>query len=137
VWINNAGVGAIGPFWEIPLEEHSRLIDVNLKGVIYGSYEAIRLFRTQRYSTLINTGSIESEVPLAYHASYAASKAAVRSPGETLYQELHLSYHSHRIMPHFTESVSTNIVHKYQVKDAPPVAILSLPSLSLCRPDRD
>ncbi|HEY8917227.1 MAG TPA: SDR family NAD(P)-dependent oxidoreductase [Chitinophaga sp.] len=189
VWINNAGVGAIGPFWEIPPEEHSRLIDVNLKGVIYGSYEAIRLFRTQGYGTLINTGSIESEVPLAYHASYAASKAAVRSLGETLYQELRLnglkkkirvvtimpwaadtpfwrhaanhsggsarmaamdppekvvnaiifaslhrnrelpvgwkarlSYHSHRMMPHFTEKVSANIVHKYQIKDAPPVA---------------
>jgi short-subunit dehydrogenase len=95
VWINNAGVGAIGQFWNIPPEEHSRLIDVNLKGAIYGSHTAIRIFRKQGYGTLINTGSVESEVPLAYHASYAASKAGVRSLGEALHQELRLSGEKH------------------------------------------
>ena len=42
VWINNAGVGAIGPFDQIPLADHARVIDVNLKGVIYGSHVALR-----------------------------------------------------------------------------------------------
>lgn len=90
VWINNTGVGALGPFWDIPLSEHSRVIDVNLKGVIYGCYAAMKIFRAQHYGTLINTGSIDSEVPIAYQSSYAASKAAVRSLGETLQQELRL-----------------------------------------------
>jgi short-subunit dehydrogenase len=31
VWINMVGVGAIGRFWEIPLEDQARVIDVNLK----------------------------------------------------------------------------------------------------------
>jgi short-subunit dehydrogenase len=91
VWINNAGVGAIGPFEKIPVEDHSRLIDVNLKGVIYGSHAAMRQFRTQGYGTLINIGSVESEVPLAYQASYAASKAGVLSLGRTLNEEIRLS----------------------------------------------
>jgi short-subunit dehydrogenase len=95
VWINNAGVASIGPFWDIPLEEHSRLIDVNLKGVFYGSYAAIRLFRKQNYGTLINTGSVESEVPMAYQSSYAATKAGVRSLGEVLHQELRLDRKKH------------------------------------------
>ena len=187
VWINNAGVGAIGPFWEIPIEEHSRLIDINLKGVIYGSHAAMKLFRAQGYGTLINTGSVESEVPLAYHASYASTKAAVRSLGEALHQELRLtgfkkkirivtimpwaadtpffghaanhsggaprmaamdgpkkvvnaivfaslhrrrelpvgwkaraSYISHHVFPHFTEWLSANIIHRAQIKTAPP-----------------
>ena len=34
VWINNAGAGAIGRFEEIPIEDHARVADVNLKGVI-------------------------------------------------------------------------------------------------------
>jgi short-subunit dehydrogenase len=97
VWINNAGVGGIGHFWDIPIEEHSRLIDINLKGVLYGSHAAIRLFRAQGYGTLINTGSVESEVPLAYHASYASTKAAVRSLGEALYQELRLDGYKKKI----------------------------------------
>jgi short-subunit dehydrogenase len=95
VWINNAGIGAIGRFWEIPLSEHSRLIDINLKGVIYGSHAAIQIFRKQGYGTLINTGSIDSEVPLAYQGSYSASKAGVRSLGEVLHEELRLDHERH------------------------------------------
>jgi short-subunit dehydrogenase len=94
VWINDVGVGAIGRFWEIPLADHARLIDVNLKGIINGSYTATRLFIKQKTGTLINLGSIDSEVPLAYQGSYAASKAAVRSLGESLNQELRLAHYN-------------------------------------------
>jgi short-subunit dehydrogenase len=91
VWINNAGVGAIGRFEAIPVSDHSRLVDVNLKGVIYGSHAALRRFAKQRSGTLVNVGSVESEVPLAYQASYAASKAGVLSLGRTLNEELRLA----------------------------------------------
>jgi short-subunit dehydrogenase len=90
VWINNAGVGAIGRFWDIPLAEQSKVIDITLKGTIYGSYAAMRRFKAQGYGTLVNVGSIDSEVPLAYQGSYSASKAGVRSLGEVLAQELRL-----------------------------------------------
>jgi short-subunit dehydrogenase len=91
VWINNAGVGAIGRFEDIPVEDHSRLIDINLKGVIYGSHAAMRQFRTQGSGTLVNIGSIDSEVPLAYQGSYSASKAGVLSLGRALNEEIRLS----------------------------------------------
>jgi short-subunit dehydrogenase len=91
VWINNAGVGAIGRFENIPVEDHSRLIDVNLKGVIYGSHAAMRQFRAQGRGVLVNLGSVESEVPQAYHASYAATKAAILSLGRALNEEIRLS----------------------------------------------
>jgi short-subunit dehydrogenase len=91
VWINNAGVGAIGRFEDIPIEDHSRLIDVNLKGVIYGSHAAMRHFRAQGAGTLVNIGSIDSEVPLAYQGSYSASKAGVLSLGRVLNEEIRLS----------------------------------------------
>jgi short-subunit dehydrogenase len=92
VWINFAGIGAIGRFWEIPVEDHARLIDINLKGMIYASHSALRLFTAQRYGTLINIGSIDSEVPLAYQASYSASKAGVRSLDDAIAQELRLAH---------------------------------------------
>ena len=91
VWINNAGVGAIGRFEQIPPQDHARLIDVNLKGVIFGSHAALRQFTRQGYGTLVNIGSVESEVPLAYQASYAASKAAVLSLGRALNEEMRLA----------------------------------------------
>jgi short-subunit dehydrogenase len=88
VWMNIAGVGATGRFWDVPVADYSRIVDVNLKGVIYGSHAAIRRFLTQGHGTLVNMGSVESEVPLAYHGTYAATKAAVLSLGRSLNEEL-------------------------------------------------
>jgi short-subunit dehydrogenase len=93
IWINNVGIGALGLFWDIPIDAHARVIDVNLKGLIYGAHEALRRFITQGWGTLINIGSIDSEVPLAYQASYAASKAGVLSLSRSLNQELRLAGH--------------------------------------------
>lgn len=90
VWINNAAVGAIGRFEDIPIEDHARVVDVNLKGVIYGSHAALRQFRRQGFGTLVNVASVEGRVPLAYHASYAATKHAVLGLGAALNEELRL-----------------------------------------------
>ena len=90
VWINNVGVGALGPFWDIPVEDHVRVIDVNLKGLVYGAHAAVRQFRQQGFGTLVNIGSIDSEVPLAYQACYSATKAGVLSLGRALNEELRL-----------------------------------------------
>jgi short-subunit dehydrogenase len=91
VWINMEGVGAIGRFWDIPLEDQARVVDINLKGFIYGSHAALEIFRSQGYGTLINMGSVESNVPLAYHATYAATKGGVLNLGQTINNELRLN----------------------------------------------
>ena len=88
VWMNIAGVGAVGRFWDVPVADQARIVDVNLKGILYGSHAALRRFVAQRQGTLINMGSVESEIPLAYHATYAATKAGVLSLGRSLNQEL-------------------------------------------------
>jgi short-subunit dehydrogenase len=95
VWINNVGIGAIGRFDDVPVADHARIVDVNLKGVIYGSHAALRQFRRQGAGTLVNIGSVESRVPLPYHASYAATKHAVLGLGVALRQELRLSGAEH------------------------------------------
>ncbi len=98
VWINNVGIGAIGPFWEVPVADHARVIDLNVTGMMHGAHVALRQFRAQpEGGVLINLGSVESSVPLAYQASYAASKAAVTGFGRTLRQELRLSGDDRRI----------------------------------------
>lgn len=91
VWVNMAGVGAIGRFWDIPAEDQARIIDVNLKGFIYGSHTAIQQFRKQGRGVLINMGSVDSETPHAYQAAYSATKAGVRSMSLALSQELRLN----------------------------------------------
>lgn len=90
-WINNAGVGAIGPFEEIPLADHARVVEVNLTGVINGSHVALNQFRRQGHGILVNISSLEGKVPLAWHASYAASKHGVLGLGNAIHQELRLT----------------------------------------------
>lgn len=91
VWVHNAGVGTIGMFWDVPIEEHVRVVETNLAGAMRGAHIALRRFIAQGSGVLVNTASVESVVPLAYQASYAATKAGVLSLTQTLQQELRLS----------------------------------------------
>jgi short-subunit dehydrogenase len=91
VWINNAGVGALGRFEEIPIEDQLRLVNVNLEGVILGSHHALNHFKQRGQGTLINIGSVEGRVPLPYQATYVATKHAVVGLGAALNQELRLA----------------------------------------------
>jgi len=88
VWMNIAGAGANGRFWDVPVADYSKIIDTNLKGVVYGSHTAIRQFIAQGSGVLVNMSSVEGEVPIAYHAVYAATKAGVLSLGRSTNQEL-------------------------------------------------
>jgi short-subunit dehydrogenase len=90
VWINNAGVIAIGRFQDVPPADQARVVDVNLTGTIHGSQVALRQFLAQGAGTLVNVGSVESEVPLAYHAAYSATKAGILALGRALNEELRL-----------------------------------------------
>jgi short-subunit dehydrogenase len=91
VWINMAGVGALGRFEDIPLADHHRVIDVNLNGVINGSHYALRQFHKQGTGTLINIASVAGRVPFPYYPSYVASKHAVVGLGAAINQELRAS----------------------------------------------
>lgn len=90
VWFNNAGVAPIGRFEDIPPAHHARTVEVNLNGVIFGSHAALRRFRAQGFGTLLNMASVEGRVPLAYHASYAATKHGIIGLDGALRQELRL-----------------------------------------------
>lgn len=93
VWANIAAVGVFGRFWEAPLADHEQVAETNLGGVFAGSHVALRQFVAQGRGTLVNMGSVESVVPLAYHSSYVATKAGVLSLGRSLNQELrHAGY---------------------------------------------
>jgi short-subunit dehydrogenase len=88
VWINNAGVGAVGRFEEVPLEDHISVIQTTLMGAVYGSYCAMRTFRGQGHGTLINIASVIGKVPSPYFASYAAAKHGVVGLSAVLRLEL-------------------------------------------------
>ena len=83
VWINMAGVGAIGRFTDIPLADHHRLIDVNVNGVLTGSYYAMQQFERQEHGTLINIASVAGRVPAIRGARRAISSSMRRTRSST------------------------------------------------------
>ncbi|WP_149193152.1 SDR family NAD(P)-dependent oxidoreductase [Luteimonas suaedae] len=88
VWINNAGVAALGRFDDIPLRDHQRVLQTNLGGVVNGSHVALRHFRQLQSGTLINIASMLGRTPSPYYASYCASKYGVLGLSDALRQEL-------------------------------------------------
>lgn len=88
VWINNAGVAALGPFERIPLEDHLRVLQTNLAGTLIGSHVAMRHFRERGSGTLVNIASMLGRTPSPYYASYCASKYGVIGLCDALRQEL-------------------------------------------------
>lgn len=88
VWINNAGVGAVGSFEDTPLEAHEQVLQTDLLGYLRGAYVAWPFFKKQRRGVLINTLSLGSWVAQPYAAAYSASKYGLRGLSEALRGEL-------------------------------------------------
>jgi short-subunit dehydrogenase len=88
VWINNAGVGAVGDFESTPLEAHEQVIKTNLMGSMYGCYAVLPYFKSREKGIIINTNSTGAFVGNPYTISYSASKFGLRGLSEALRYEL-------------------------------------------------
>lgn len=86
-WFNCAGVGVYARLEEISDEDHQRLFKTNYWGVVYGSLEALPQLKKSG-GTLINQGSIASDMPVPILGAYAATKHAVKGFTDSLRQEL-------------------------------------------------
>ncbi|RZK54021.1 MAG: SDR family oxidoreductase [Hymenobacter sp.] len=87
VLISNAGIGLISRFDELRVEDWDAMIDVNLKGVLYGIAAALPVFRQQaagHFVTVLSTSGLKI-VPT--QGVYAGTKNAVRTLMEALRQE--------------------------------------------------
>src|SRR3977135_806803 len=57
VLVNNAGVMPISPLDDLRVEDWEEMIDVNIKGVLYGIAAALPVFRQQGFGHFVNTAS--------------------------------------------------------------------------------
>jgi NAD(P)-dependent dehydrogenase (short-subunit alcohol dehydrogenase family) len=82
--VNNAGILVGGRFADVPLADHLRTVDVNIKGVLAGCHAAHAALRATPGSGVINLCSASAIYGQAELASYSASKFAVRGLTEAL-----------------------------------------------------
>jgi NAD(P)-dependent dehydrogenase (short-subunit alcohol dehydrogenase family) len=84
ILFNNAGIIAPGPFAEVDLAAHQKVLDVNVSGVINGSHAAHTYLRRTPGARVINMASASAIYGQPDIAVYSASKFAVRGLTEAL-----------------------------------------------------
>jgi len=84
----NAGVGVNGPFLESDLDDHMRLIGLNVTGVVQLSNFVLRDMASRGSGRVLFTSSIAADMPGSYSATYNASKAFELSFAQALREEL-------------------------------------------------
>jgi len=88
VMINNAGLMPQSLLEHLKIDEWDRMIDVNIKGVLYGIAAALPYMQKQKAGHIINVSSVAGHRVGPGTAVYAATKYAVRALSEGLRQEV-------------------------------------------------
>ena len=88
VIINNAGVMPLSPLERVKVDEWDQMIDVNLRGVLYGVAAALPHMIAQKSGHIINVSSVAGHKLFGGSAVYSATKFAVRALSEGLRQEM-------------------------------------------------
>jgi NAD(P)-dependent dehydrogenase (short-subunit alcohol dehydrogenase family) len=87
VWVNNAGTTLFARLDEGEFEAHRQVLETNLIGAMYAARLVIPVFRRQGRGTLINVGSLLSQIGQAFVPSYVISKFGLQGLTETLRTE--------------------------------------------------
>ncbi|QDL94112.1 SDR family oxidoreductase (plasmid) [Paroceanicella profunda] len=103
--VNNAGIGPISRFDALRVEDWDAMIDVNLRGTLYGIAAALPVFIRQDSGHVINVVSTAGLKIVPTMGVYAATKNAVRTATEALRQEAGPSLRVTEVSPGM---VSTN-----------------------------
>jgi NADP-dependent 3-hydroxy acid dehydrogenase YdfG len=87
VLVGNAGIGLVSPLDDLRVDDWDEMIDVNVKGVLYGIAAALPVFREQGGGHFVHTLSTAGLRVVPDQAVYAGTKNAVRAISEGLRQE--------------------------------------------------
>jgi NADP-dependent 3-hydroxy acid dehydrogenase YdfG len=105
VIINNAGLMAMAPLAARKVAEWDKMIDINVKGLLYGVAAAWPIFEKQRSGHFINISSVAGlRVSAGIGTVYSATKFAVRAIAEGIRIESAGKFRSTVIYPGFIES---------------------------------
>jgi NADP-dependent 3-hydroxy acid dehydrogenase YdfG len=88
VLINNAGLMPQSPLERARIDEWDRMIDVNIKGVLYGIGASLPHMKARKSGHIINVSSVAGHKVRPGGVVYSATKHAVRVISEGLRQEV-------------------------------------------------
>jgi len=117
VLFNNAGVMPISLLENLHYQEWEQMIDINIKGVLYGIGAVLPHFKAQKSGHFINVSSVAGHLVAPSSSVYSGTKFAVRAISEGLRQEVK-PYHIRTsiISPGITQSELTNSITDEAIK---------------------
>jgi NADP-dependent 3-hydroxy acid dehydrogenase YdfG len=140
--VNNAGLMPLSPLPALHVDEWERMVDVNIKGVLYGIAAVLPIFEKQGFGHVINVSSIAAYRVVPTAAVYCATKAAVNFITEGLRQESR-TIRTTIISPGVTESeLGNSVTHaetatwlgEYRKHAIPPDAIARAIAFAIAQP---
>lgn len=140
VLINNAGIAPISRLDDLRVDDWDDMIDVNVKGVLYGIAAALPVFRRQGFGHFVNTLSTAGLKIVPTMAVYAGSKNAVRAISEGLRREVGPSLRVTTISPGLPSSMTDSALREQgqasmKAMAIPASAIVEAMAFAIAQPD--
>lgn len=145
VMINNAGISQLQKMEELDVEGWEQMIDVNLKGTLYGIAAALPIFSQQGSGHIINVISTAGISIVPTMGVYAGTKNAVRTISEALRQESQGRWRVTGVSPgyvatEFVSNIKNETIRQTIQKNAdelaiPPEAIARAIAYAIEQPD--
>ncbi|MEV6127812.1 SDR family oxidoreductase [Streptomyces violaceusniger] len=110
VLVSNAGISPISALDDLRVEDWEAMVDVNIKGVLYGIAEALPVFREQGFGHFVHTLSTAGLTIVPTMSVYAGTKNAVRAISEGLRQEAGESMRVTTVSPGYIRTELANSI---------------------------
>lgn len=110
VMVNNAGIAHLSRIDELQVADWEEMIDVNIKGTLYGIAAAMPVFKQQGSGHIINIISTSGIKIVPLQGVYAGTKNALRTIAEALRQESGGLYRVTGISPGFVNTELTDYI---------------------------
>lgn len=143
VIVNNAGIMPLSPMASCKLDEWDRMIDVNIKGVLYGIAAVLPEMTARGAGHIINIASIGALAVSPTAAVYCATKYAVRAISDGLRQEndrirvtcIHPGVVESELADGITDPVAAEAMRSYRAVALQPDAIGRAVRYAIAQPD--
>jgi len=145
VIVNNAGVSQLSRIDELDINGWEEMIDINLKGVLYGMAAAIPVFKQQQSGHIVNIISTSGIKIVPMQGVYAGTKNAIRTIAEAFRQESDGNIRITGISPGIVKTDFANNIKNEEMKTAvrkgmdeiaiSPIAIANAVIYAVSQPD--
>lgn len=116
VIVNNAGVSQLSRIEDLDIDGWEEMIDINLKGVLYGMAAAIPIFKQQQSGHIVNIISTSGIKIVPMQGVYAGTKNAIRTIAEAFRQESNGNIRITGISPGFVKTDFANNIKNEEMK---------------------